>query len=200
MVSDSIRDAANWIRQGGVVVFPTETFYGLAADPIQLEAVALIFELKGRPSGLALPLVASSLGQVERFVGPLRGASARLADEFWPGPLSLVLDAPPAVAPAVHGGTGTIAIRVTSHPVARDLADACGHPVTATSANRSGEPPADDLAGISTIARDRRVFVIDGGRTPGGEPSTIVDARVTPVRILRPGAVPSDRVLRSIHE
>ena len=200
MSSDPVRDAADWIRHGGVVVFPTETFYGLAVDPRQPDAVAAVFDLKGRPTGMALPLVASSLGQVETLVGTLRGANARLAAEFWPGPLSLVLDAPASIAPAVHGGTHTVAIRVPAHPMARALAEACGHPLTATSANRSGEPPVEDLTGIPLIAADRRVVVLDGGRTPGGAPSTIVDARVTPVRIIRNGAVPSDRVLRSIHE
>ena len=85
-------------------------------------------------------------------------------------------------------------------PLARALAEACGHPLTATSANRSGEPAVEEVAGIAAIAADRRVVVLDAGRTPGGAPSTIVDARVTPIRIIRHGAVPSDRVLRSIHE
>ena len=200
MSSDPVRDAADWIRHGGVVIFPTETFYGLAVDPTQPDAVAAVFDLKGRPAGMALPLVASSLAQVENLVGTLRGANARLAADFWPGPLSLVLDAPASIAPAVHGGTHTVAVRVPAHPMARALAEAYGRPLTATSANRSGEPPVDDLAGITTIAADRRVVVLDGGRTPGGAPSTIVDARVAPVRIIRNGAVPSDRVLRSIHE
>ena len=200
MSSDPVREAADWIRDGGVVVFPTETFYGLAVDPTQPDAVAAIFDLKGRPPGMALPLVASSLGQVESLVGTLRGANARLAADFWPGPLSLVLDAPPSIAAAVHGGTHTVAIRVPAHPLARALAEACGHALTATSANRTGEPPVEDLTGITSIAADPRVVVLDGGRTPGGAPSTIVDARVTPVRIIRNGAVPSDRVLRSIHE
>ena len=200
MSSDAVRNAADWIRHGGVVVFPTETFYGLAVDPRQPDAVAAVFDLKGRPTGMALPLVASSLAQVENLVGTLRGANAQLAADFWPGPLSLVLDAPASIAPAVHGGTQTVAVRVPAHPMARALAEACGHPLTATSANRSGEPPVEDLAGITLIAADRRVVVLDGGRTPGGAPSTIVDARMTPVRIIRDGAVPSDRVLRSIHE
>jgi L-threonylcarbamoyladenylate synthase len=200
MTSDPVRDAADWIRRGGVVAFPTETFYGLAVDPTQPDAVAAVFHIKGRPDGMALPLVAASMAQVETLLGPLQGASARLAAVFWPGPLSLVLDAPPSIAPAVHGGTHTVAVRVPAHAIARALAEAYGHPITATSANRSGEPPVEDLAGLAAIAADRRVVVLDGGRTPGGAPSTIVDARATPVRIIRDGAVPSDRVLRSTHE
>jgi L-threonylcarbamoyladenylate synthase len=200
MSSDRIRRAADWLRQGGVVVFPTETFYGMAADPGQPEAVAAVFDVKGRPDGMPLPLVAASIAQVEQFAGLLRGANRLLAEAFWPGPLTIVLDAPDGLAPAVHAGTGTVAIRVPSHDMARALAEACGTPVTATSANRSGEPAVVDLSGIASITNDPRVFVLDGGRTPGGAPSTIVDARATPARILRAGAVPSDRVLRSIHE
>jgi L-threonylcarbamoyladenylate synthase len=149
---------------------------------------------------MALPLVAASLSQVEELVGPLVGVSRRLAEEFWPGPLSLVVAAPAAVASAVHGGTGTVAIRVPGHAVARALAEAYGGPVTATSANRSGEPAPTEVSGAGGISADRRVFVLDGGRTPGGAASTIVDARVTPIRIVRHGAVPAERVLRSLHE
>ncbi len=169
-----------------MVVFPTETFYGLAVDPTQPDAVAAVFDLKGRPAGLALPLVAASVdaGGAASSAGsatPMRG---------WPpssGPVRSrsCLDAPAAIAPAVHGGTQTVAVRVPAHPTARALAEACGHPLTATSANRTGEPAAADVAGIAAIAADRRVLVLDAGRTPGGRPSTIVDARVTPVRIIR---------------
>ena len=200
MSSDPVRDAADWIRQGGVVVFPTETFYGLAVDPRQPDAVQAAFDLKARPEGVALPLVAASVAQVEQYFGALRGANARLATAFWPGPLSLVLDAPASIAPAVHGGTRTVAVRVPAHAMARALADAYGHPLTATSANRSGEPAVEVVTGIAAITEDRRVVVLDGGRTPGGLPSTIVDARGTTIRIIRHGAVPSDRVLRSMHE
>lgn len=181
-------------------MYPTETFYGLAADPRQTDAVAAIFDLKGRPAGMALPLIAASLSQVERLTGALAGHNRQLADAFWPGPLSLVLDAPPSVAPTVHAGTGTIAVRVPGHAMARALAEAHGGPITATSANRSGEPAPTEPAGAAAITADPRVLVLDDGRTPGGEPSTIVDARRTPIRIVRHGAVPVERVLRSLHE
>ena len=200
MIDDRIAEAARWLRKGGVVVFPTETFYGLAADPTDPAAVAAIFDLKGRPSTMALPLVAASVAQVEQFAGPLREVNRQLAAAFWPGPLSLVLDAPPSVAAAVHGGTATVAVRVPGHEIARALAETYGTPITATSANQSGEPAPTETSGLAAISGDRRVFVLDAGRTPGGEPSTIVDARTRPIRIVRHGAVPVERVLRSIHE
>ncbi len=193
---DDLAPAVAHLRAGGVVAVPTDTYYGLAADPTQAGAVKRIFELKGRATGEALPLIAVSIEAVEKFCGPLGSAGARLAARFWPGPLSLVVDAPAAVATAVHAGRGTVAIRVPDHPVARALAGAFGGPLTATSANRSGDPPRRLAAAIADLGAD--VFIIDAGETPGGPASTIVDARVAPPRLVRDGAVPWDRVLGSL--
>ncbi len=190
---DDLAPAVAHLRAGGVVAIPTDTFYGLAADPTQATAVKRLFELKGRAAGEALPLIAVSIEAVEKFCGPLGSAGARLAARFWPGPLSLVMEAPAAVDTAVHAGRGTVAIRVPDHPVARALAGAFGAPLTATSANRSGQPPWRHAAGIADLGAD--VFIIDAGETPGGAPSTIVDARATPPRLVRDGAVPWDHVL-----
>jgi L-threonylcarbamoyladenylate synthase len=185
--------ALSVLRSGGVVAFPTDTFYGLAADPTQPAAVERVFAIKGRAAGEALPLVAVSIEAVEQFCGPIGAAGARLARHFWPGPLALLLDAPAAVVPAVHAATGAVAIRVPGHPVARALTEAFGRPLTATSANRSGQRPAADAAALADL--DPSLFVVDAGVTAGGAPSTIVDARVSPPRLVREGAVPWNRVL-----
>jgi L-threonylcarbamoyladenylate synthase len=185
--------AVNVLRDGGVVAFPTDTFYGLAADPTQPEAVERVFAIKARAGGEALPLIAVSIEAVEQFCGRMDGAVARLAHQFWPGPLALLFDAPAVVAPAVHAGTGAVAIRVPDHPVARALTEAFGRPLTATSANLSGQPPVRDAAGLADLGPS--LFVVDGGVTAGGAPSTIVDARVRPPRLVREGAVPWERVL-----
>ena len=184
------------LAAGGVVAFPTDTFYGLGADPRQPAAVRRVFAIKQRAAGEALPLVAVSIENVEQFCGPLGPAGTRLARAFWPGPLSLMLNAPASVDPAVHAGTGTVAIRVPDHPVARALVAAFGSPLTATSANVSGQPPVRHAASLTALGDE--VLVIDGGETPGGAPSTIVDARVTPPALVRAGQVPWDRVLRSL--
>jgi L-threonylcarbamoyladenylate synthase len=154
-----------------------------------------LFSLKGRAPAAAIPLIAASLAQVEAWceLGP---ASRALAAAFWPGPLSLICDAPPAVAVAVHGGRRTVAIRVPDHPVARALADAFGAPVTATSANRSGEPAASRAADVPW--QDDAVLVVDAGATPGGVPSTIVDARHGAPVLVRDGAIAWIRVLHSL--
>lgn len=193
---EDLAEAVAFLRNGGVVAFPTDTFYGLAVDPTSAVAVQRLFELKGRPSSSAIPFVASSRAQVDTWCG-LRGESIALADAFWPGPLSLVCDAPTTVVPDVHAGLGTVAVRVPAHPVARALAEAWGSPLPATSANRSGEPPAsraDELANLDS----RYLFVVDDGASAGGAPSTIVDARARPVTLIRAGAIAWDRVLDSI--
>jgi L-threonylcarbamoyladenylate synthase len=196
-VDADLADAAAWLRAGLIVAYPTDTFYGLAVDPMSPDAVRRLFSLKGRDARVALPLIAASIEQVTRTIGPLEGLSADLARRFWPGPLSLILDAPDAIAVDVHGGAGTVAVRVPAHRIARALASAFGAPVTATSANRSGQPPAADADALVEIASDDRVFVVDGGASPGGVPSTIVDARSGVPQCIRAGAIAWDRVLPS---
>jgi L-threonylcarbamoyladenylate synthase len=192
--------AIAWLRAGKVVALPTDTTYGLSVDPMSDSAVQGVFDLKGRPPGLALPLIAAMRRQVEELCGPLTGHNARLADRWWPGPLSLILDAPASVARLVHGGRGSIAIRVPAHPIARQLCLAWGGPLTATSANRTGEPEAVSPDQLGALSTDARVFIIDAGPAPGGRPSTIIDARGTTIELVRAGAVAWDRVLRSVEE
>jgi L-threonylcarbamoyladenylate synthase len=199
-LADDVTRAIDWLHAGGIVAVPTDTFYGLAVDPTSAPAVRDVFDLKGRDPGAQLPLIAASQAQVEAFCRPLGALEARLASCFWPGPLSLVVDAPAAVATGVHGGGGTMAIRVPAHRVARVLCDAWGGPLTATSANRSGEPPAIAVEVLAPLAADGRVLVIDAGKTRGGSPSTIVDARGHVPVLIRAGAIAWTRVLESIEE
>lgn len=195
---EALAPAIRWMAAGGIVLFPTDTFYGLAVDPSSADAVAALFDLKGRDPLMAIPLIAGSRADVERTAA-LTEHSRRLADAFWPGPLSLVLDAPASIASQVHGGRDTIAVRVPADAVAQLLAQGAGHLITATSANRSGAPPAARVDAVDEVARDARVFVIDGGVTPGGRPSTIVDARGAAPVLVRDGALAWDRVLESLH-
>ena len=193
-----LEPAAAWLKAGGIVAFPTDTFYGLAVDPRSDAAVRALFDLKGRDAAAAIPLIAASSGQVEALCGALAPLAARLAARWWPGPLSLICDAPTTIADSIHGGRHTVAIRVPAHAVARGLAEASGAIITATSANPSGAPPAASADDLGAIADDARVFVIDGGRTAGGAPSTIVDARGTRAELVRDGAIPWGRVLESL--
>jgi L-threonylcarbamoyladenylate synthase len=190
--------AADVLSRGGLVVFPTDTLYGLAADPRNAVAVERVCRAKGRAPGRALPLIAADLRQVEAAASHLSPLTRRLAGTFWPGPLTLVVDASPEIVVGVHGGACTVAVRVPGHAVARGLASHAGFPVISTSANRSERPaPASVDAAIDAL--DGAIdLALDGGPTPGGEPSTIVDARGDVPRLLRAGAVPFARVLEAV--
>jgi len=191
--------AVAWLRGGGIVAMPTDTLYGLAVDIRSVLAVRRLFSAKGRPARAALPLIAANIAQVVACGGQLGAREAALATAFWPGPLSLVRDAPVWVAPEVHGGHRTVAIRVPDHLVARRLCEAWGEPLSATSANVSGAPPADRAEALGVIADDQHVLVIDAGVTPGGLPSTLVDVRSARPVLLREGAIPWSRVLEFVN-
>lgn len=195
---DAIQEAATWILDGGVVALPTDTLYGLAADPFNAAAVARVFAVKGRDAARALLLIASNRAQVEARLGPLAASAARLADRFWPGPLTLLVPASPALARDVTGGSGTVGVRVPDDDVARAVCAACGRPVTATSANVSGEPATADPDEVERALGDRVDFLLDTGRTRGGPPSTIVDVTGAEPQLVRAGAIPWDDIRREI--
>jgi L-threonylcarbamoyladenylate synthase len=192
--------AAAAIARGEVVAYPTETFYGLAADPRNALAIARVFDAKGRRSDEPLPLIASDLAQVERWFGVLSPQAAALARHFWPGPLTLVLPLPAdcPLPTALTAGRANVAVRVPAHPVARALAHAAGGAITSTSANPAGAPPASTAEEVVRTLADRIAIVIDGGPTPGGAPSTIVDVQAQPPRLVRAGVLPWERVLESL--
>lgn len=197
--SSDLASAAAWLAQGGIVAFPTDTLYGFAVNVRDAAAVRRLFDVKGRSARAALPLIAASTQQVVAATGPLTAREAALTAAFWPGPLSIVRDAPAWLPAEVHGGHRTVAIRVPNHRVARQLAEAFGGIIAATSANRSGDPAAVSAADLGDLADDPRVMVVDGGATTGGAPSTLVDVRGSQPVCLREGAVPWSRVLDSLH-
>jgi L-threonylcarbamoyladenylate synthase len=188
--------AVTAIRGHDVVACPTDTLYALAADPRSEAALARLFTLKGRPDDRAVALMAASIAQAEE-VGELSPHARRLADRFWPGPLTLVVPARRGLARGVRSDRGLVGIRVADHAVARALALACGHALTATSANVSGQPPTADPDVVARTLPAVAVLV-DAGPTSGGPPSTLVEVIAESVRLLRAGAVPWDRVLESL--
>jgi L-threonylcarbamoyladenylate synthase len=194
---DAIRRAGEILRRGGVVAYPTDTLYGLAADPRSAEAVRRLFEAKGRESSLAIPLIASTLEQALK-AGEFSDAHVRLAKAFWPGPLTIVVPARSTIARDLLGGGSTVAIRVPAHPVAAALAAELGFCITSTSANRSGQVPATTAEQVAVDLGDAVDLVVDGGPSRGGPPSTIVELSEHGPRLIRAGAVPWDRVLESL--
>jgi len=187
--SDAIQEAATWIRTGGVVAIPTDTLYGLAVNPFDAAAVARLFAAKGRPDDRAVPLIAADAAQVMTHISPLTATAARLARRFWPGQLTLLLPAPAALARDVSAGTGRVGVRVPADHIACAVAAAVGTPVTATSANRSGESATSDPDVVERTLGTVVDFLLDTGRTPGGAPSTIVDVTADPPTLVREGAI-----------
>ena len=188
------------IARGHIIAFPTETFYGLGADPARADAVAAIFAAKGRAAGEALPLIAANLAAARNLAASWSDAAERLAAAFWPGPLTLVVPVrPDAVVPGVTAGRDTIAVRVPGHALARLLAGAAPRGVlTATSANRSGSPALSTADAVERALGRGTALIIDGGPAPGGLASTIVDLTEARPRLLREGPVPFARVLESL--
>jgi L-threonylcarbamoyladenylate synthase len=181
--------AADVLRGGGLVAFPTETFYGLGAHALDATAVARVFRAKGRPAEKPLLVLVDSLAMVERVAREVPDRARRLMDRYWPGPLTLVLPAHPSLPWALTAGTRTIGVRLSGHPVARALVTAVGAPVTAPSANPHGGPSPRTADEVLAGLRTRVDLVLDGGPTPGGPPSTVLDLSGTRPLLLRAGAV-----------
>jgi L-threonylcarbamoyladenylate synthase len=196
---DAIQEAAKWILDGGLVALPTDTLYGLAADPFSRQAIARVFAVKGRSADQALPLIAADAAQAAEHFGGLSGTAAVLAERFWPGPLTLLLPAPAALARGVSGGTGKVGVRVPANAVARAICAEARRPVTATSANRSGEPATADPGHVEQTLGDRLDLLIDAGTTAGGAPSTIVDATGGGAVLVRAGAIAWDDIQAWLH-
>jgi L-threonylcarbamoyladenylate synthase len=192
----SLREAAAIVRGGGIIAFPTETFYGLGACPFDVPAVQRIVDLKGR-SLRAAPILAliRSRADLETLVSEITPTAERLMEACWPGPLTLVFRAAAAVPSALTAGTGTIGVRLPAHPDVQRLLEMVGGPLTGTSANRSGQPPAMTAEEVERVLGDGVDAILNGGATPGGLPSTVVDTTVTPPRLIREGRVPQAALL-----
>ena len=187
--------AISALHSGGVVAFPTETFYGLGVDPRLTFAVTKLFELKRRPPDQAIPLIAASMQQVIEHVGTITPLAKRLAARGWPGPLTLIIPASAELSKDIHLSTGRVAVRVPDDSVALALALQAGHAITSTSANVSGSAPASTADAVVAAFGEDIDVLIDAGPTPGGLPSTIVDATGSHPVLVRAGAIPWDRVL-----
>ena len=192
---ESFERAAAVLSREGVLIYPTETFYGLGGDPRMEPVVDRIYRIKGRDSGKALPLIASDLPAARKAVSLWPETAERLAAAFWPGPLTLLLPAAPSLPPALHAGTGSIALRISSHPLARALAERAGGLLIATSANRSGEPACRRVVDIPAALAALVDVVIDGGELPGGLPSTIVAVTPSGIELVRSGCISFEDVL-----
>ena len=192
-----VRRAADVLRAGGVVAYPTDTLYGLAVDPRRDDAVGRLFALKGRDAAMAVPLVAAGIEQAD-LAGEFGARELRLAQAFWPGPLSIVVPARECLSRRTLGGRTTVAVRVPAHAVARALAEALGFCITATSANPSGAPAPADPGALGPALDSGVDLLLDAGPVPGGEPSTLVGFDESGPLLIRAGAIAWERVLKSL--
>jgi len=184
----SILAAAELLKQGQLVAFPTETVYGLGANALDAEAVLSIFAAKGRPADNPLIVHVARAEDLEPLchVTPL---ARKLMEAYWPGPLTMLLKKKPIVPMEVTAGLDTVAVRMPSHPVARALLEACGVPVAAPSANRSGKPSPTQAQHVFDDMEGRIPMILDGGSCRVGVESTVLDVTCEPPCILRPGGV-----------
>jgi len=191
----ALTEAAGEIRRGGIVAFPTETFYGLGVIYSDKEALARLFRLKRRPKDKPIPLIIDNVPALAIVALPPDNIAVRIIGKFWPGPLTILFQAKTGLPDFITGGSGKVAVRIPGRSFALELARAAGIPLTATSANISGMPPADAADDVIKYFGDGIDLLIDGGRTPGGKPSTIVDLSEGTIKLVRKGVVLFDEVL-----
>ena len=192
-----LEEAVRSLNSGGVVVFPTDTLYGLGADVFSLAALQRIFSIKGRRADLALPVLVAGLDQVAAVAQPMSAQAQRLAERFWPGPLTLVMRRSPDLPGLVTGGADTVAVRMPGHPVPLELARRLGRPITGTSANRSGQPDLLDLSALENQLGNLVDHIIQTGPVPAGTASTIVNVTGDTPQLLRGGAISLEEILEA---
>ena len=185
----AIAAAAAVVEAGGLVAFPTESFYGLGADALDADAVARIFEVKGRPEQKALLVLVDSVEMAATLATRVSDGARALMARHWPGPLTLVLEAAPRVPAVLTGGGGTIGVRMPGHAIARALVHSAGRPITAPSANPSDAAPPRTAAAVREYFDGLVELILDGGTTAGGAGSTVADCTSWPPRVLRQGPV-----------
>jgi L-threonylcarbamoyladenylate synthase len=178
-----------FLRMGGVIAFPTDTAYGLGADPFNEAAVQRIFEIKGREETKPILLLVNSIAMANS-IADLSERALALAERFWPGPLTMVVPARSTVPAIVTAGTGTIGIRWPNAAFATRLMDAFDRPITATSANRTGMPSAVTVAEVREQLENSLDLIVDGGTLPARGGSTLLDLTENPARLLREGPIP----------
>ena len=181
--------ASDVISKGGVIAFLTDTFYGLGADPFKADAVARIRELKGREDDKPILLLISDQDQVDRLISDPSETFRRVADGFWPGPLTIIASAVGRLPQAITAGTGTVGLRLPADLRVRELVRECGGVLTATSANPSGREPARSAAQVAEYFPSGLDLIVDDGEVTVTQPSTVLDVLTSPPRVVREGLI-----------
>jgi L-threonylcarbamoyladenylate synthase len=183
----SIEKIQSILNTGEVIAFPTDTFYGLGADPLNPDALAKIFKIKQRPAGKPLLVLIHSLDQLADLSTEVNDNARKLMEQFWPGPLTLLFKATSGLPDVLTAGTGTIGIRQPGHLFTCKLLEALDRPLTAPSANISGASEPLSAQEVKNELGNKLSLIVDGGPTPGGKPSTIIDTTTHPPTLIREG-------------
>jgi tRNA threonylcarbamoyl adenosine modification protein (Sua5/YciO/YrdC/YwlC family) len=195
-----VQYAASFILRGEVIGIPTDTFYGLAADPFNLAAVEQIYRIKGRPEARALPILVSSVEQAVTLARDLPESFLKLAEKFWPGALTMVVEATHKLPLKVTANTGRVALRWPNSKVACAVIQSAGTPVTGTSANVSGFPACSSGAQVMRQLGERLPLILDAGETGATLASTIVELRGEHCRVLREGSISESEIRQTLGE
>ncbi|MFC1826416.1 L-threonylcarbamoyladenylate synthase [Thermodesulfobacteriota bacterium] len=188
------------LNKGGVVAFPTETYYGLAVDPLNPLALNYLFTLKQRDIAKPILTLVDDRESLSSLVHEIPIVYLQLMEKFWPGPLTLIFKARINLPSLLTAGTSTVGVRQSSHPFARQLLRAFGRPITATSANISGREAAVDAYEVKAQFGTQIDMVFDGGRAPGISGSTIVGLDESQVKLIREGVIPYEEILRTVQK
>jgi len=204
MISDEISkvidQAVVILRDGGVVIFPTDTVMGVGVDALNAAAVSRLFEIKQREPNNPLPVLLPDKSALDLFALNVNNVARNLASNLWPGGLTLILNADPKLASSIQSTNGTVGFRVPDHPVTLELLRRFGGPITGTSANLSGEDAPSDSGGLDSRLVDRVDIVVPGAGSPDGLPSTVMDCTASPPRLARNGAIPTYEILSVIQK
>ena len=189
--------ASKVIKEGGIVAFPTESFYGLGVDATNPEAIKKLYKLKKRDSSLPLLILIPSINELSKYAVSVPSKARIIGKNFWPGGITMIFQSSPVLPPELTAGKGKVGIRVSSHPIANGLLREVNSPITATSANLSGTPPcvnADQVAGLFGNDLD---LILDSGATEGKNASTILDVTINPPVIIREGIISMGKIIKS---
>lgn len=200
LTSDRVDEAVTYLKNGEIISFPTETYYGLGVDPFNSNAVKRLFLLKKRDKNKAILLLVADSSSISDLALYIPEIYYPLMQKFWPGPLTLLFPAGKNINPLLTGGTGNIGIRVSSHPVAKDLLKIWKRPLTATSANISGKQPASTAKMVNQYFTQSVSCILDGGKSSCTNPSTIVGVENNALTMIREGQIPFDKVVNSLVE
>ena len=182
------------MKTGGVIAYPTETFYGLGVDALSSNAIKKIYSIKKRELSQPLLILIPHSDLLPEYADNISDVAWKLIDQFWPGPLTIIFSASPHLPPLLCARTQKIAIRISSHPIARALTEGFNGPITSTSANITGLTSPATPKEVSFQLGNNLDMIIDGGPTSGGKPSTIVDLTTSPPQLVREGIIPFSEI------